>query len=371
MRIILTGGHLTPALALLPKLSDEYEILFIGRKHAFEGDEALSMEYKTLKDLGVPFKTITTGRLERRFTFYTIPSLLKVPIGFIQSLMILFQYKPRLVFSFGGYVALPVSLAAFLLGIPIVTHEQTVLGGLSNRIIAPIAKKICISFRESGKYFPAQKTILTGNPLRKELFETPKDEPTISVSTKTLPLLYVTGGSSGSHSINILIEQVLETLVRKYVVIHQIGDTIAYKDFDRLCARKEKLSKKMQENYIPLRSVSASELSWIYKQAALLIGRSGANTVYEILSFGVPSLLIPLPWAGKGEQEANARLVENVGLGKMVRQEKLTPNLFLSTLDEMLSKREKFRENASKASQFVIPNADKNILEVLRDVARS
>lgn len=368
MRIVITVGHLSPALALLPKLIREYELLFIGRKHALEGDEAPSFEYKAMQGAGIAFQTIAAGRLQRRFTRYTIPSLLRMPVGFIQSLLILSQYKPGLVLSFGGYVALPVCLAAFVLGIPIITHEQTVIVGLANRIIARFAKKICISFQESAKYFPASKTVLTGNPIRQELFEVVKEEP---FTLPSVPLLYVTGGSSGAHSINTLIEEVLDILVRKYTLIHQTGDASAHGDFDRLVERKHKLPEKLQKHYIPLRSVSPLQLAWIYKHAALLIGRSGANTVYEILTFGIPSLLIPLPWAGAREQEANARLVESIGLGKMVKQEKVTPNRFLSVIDGMLSEREDFSKNASKASQFVIPNAAENIAEVIRDVIRS
>lgn len=361
MKIVFSGGHLTPALALLPLLTKKHNLLFIGRKYAFEGDSAVSFEYKTISALDIPFKTITTGRLQRRFTRHTIPSLFKFPIGFIQSLGILKEFKPDIVLSFGGYMALPVALAAVVLGIPIITHEQTSTVGLANRIIAFFAKKICISFPESARFFSASKTILTGNPIRGELFHAPSRSPFPEIKTVgKLPIVYVTGGSGGAHSINILVEATLDELLKKAVVIHQTGDANSFKDF-------EVLSEKATERYIVRKHVNTAELAWIYANASFLVGRSGANTVSEILTFGIPSLFIPLPWAGSSEQLANAKLVSRVGLGKIMHQEELTASSFAKAILDMLKHNKEYKKHTQKASQFVLANAADNIVGVLEN----
>jgi UDP-N-acetylglucosamine--N-acetylmuramyl-(pentapeptide) pyrophosphoryl-undecaprenol N-acetylglucosamine transferase len=228
MKIIIIGGHLSPALAVIEELKNE-EIYYLGRKHAFEGDKAISLEYEEVSKLGIPFYSINAARLQRKFTSRTIPSLAKFPSGFFQSLKALKQIKPDVVLGFGGYVSLPVVLAAFFLRIPIVIHEQTLEAGFANRMEAKFARKICISWQSSEQYFPKQKTVLTGNPLRGIVLNAkPFKEET------GLPKIYITGGSSGSHSINLLVEKSLKELLEKFTVVHQTGDARRHADFERL-----------------------------------------------------------------------------------------------------------------------------------------
>ncbi len=356
MKLVITGGHFTPAWAMLPVLQKEFSVLFVLRKYAYEGDSALSFEYKTIQKLGLPFRVISAGRLQRRLTFYTLPALLKFPIGFIQSLFILAKYRPNIVLSFGGYVALPVCLAAFILKIPVVTHEQTIRAGLANKIIASFAKKICVTFKESLAHFPKNKTVLTGNPVRKELFHPGQKSPFPIKSN--LPIIYITGGSGGSHYINKQIFSILPDLLQKYIVIHQIGGSFA-----------QELPVDLKERYIFKSWFEAAELAWIYHNVSLLVGRSGANTVYEVLTFGIPSLFIPLPWAGAGEQEENARLVEKIGLGKVLPQKTTTGKTLLSAIDNLISENKEMKKNNLQRQQVIIVNADYNILQVLKSVS--
>lgn len=354
MKLVITGGHFTPAAALLPLLQKEFSVLFVLRKYAYEGDSALSFEYKTIEKSGIPFRIISAGRLQRKLTIYTIPALLKFPVGFIQSLFILAKYRPNIVLSFGGYVALPVCLAAFILKIPVVTHEQTIRSGLANKIIAIFAKKICVTFKESLAYFPKNKTVLTGNPIRKELFH-PAGKPPFPIKSN-LPIIYITGGSGGSHFINELIASILPDLLQKYTVIHQIGES-------------EKMPVNLSERYIFKKRFEVEQLAWIYHNIALLLGRSGANTVYEVLTFSIPSLFIPLGWAGGSEQEENAMLVEKIGLGKVLPQETTTDKTLLSAIDNLVENSKKIRRNKLLGQNTIIASADYNILQVIKSVS--
>jgi len=154
MKIVIIGGHLAPALSVMEALPKNTKILFIGRKYALEGDSALSLEYKVVTDLNIPFVGLNTGRLQRKVTKYTFLSLLKFPFGIIKSFLILIRFRPDVVMGFGGYVSIPVIVCAFILRIPVVIHEQTMEAGLANRIVSLFAKKICISWNTSRKYFP-------------------------------------------------------------------------------------------------------------------------------------------------------------------------------------------------------------------------
>lgn len=354
MKLVITGGHFTPAAALLPVLQKEFSVLFVLRKHAYEGDSVLAFEYKTIQEMGLPFKVISAGRLQRKLTIHTIPALLKFPIGFIQSLIILWQWRPNIILSFGGYVALPVCLAAFILKIPVVTHEQTIRAGLANKIIAFFAKKICVTFRESLAYFPKNKTVLTGNPIRRELFHS-SQKPPFPIKSN-LPIIYITGGSGGSHYVNKQIFSILPDLLQKYIIIHQIGES-------------EKMPVNLSERYIFKRRFEIAELAWIYHNISLLIGRSGANTVYEVLTFGIPSLFMPLAWAGAGEQEENARLIEKIGLGKVLPYETVTSKILLSAIDNLVLKSKEMKKINLQGQQTIIANADYNILQVLKKVS--
>ena len=170
MKILITGAHFTPAFATIEELNKykDVEIVYVGRKTTLEGDNTSSVESRLLPKLGVKFITITAGRLQRTFTPFTLISLLKIPIGFIQALHIILREKPDVVLSFGGYIALPLVIVAWLFSIPIIIHEQTLISGLANRLGSFFADKIAISFPEN-KLFDKAKAVLTGNPLRREI----------------------------------------------------------------------------------------------------------------------------------------------------------------------------------------------------------
>src|SRR5581483_10417958 len=206
MKIVIIGGHPSPAIAIIEELKGN-EVIYLGRKYTFEGEKALSLEYQNITSIGIPFYPIVTGRLQRRFTKHTVPSLLKFPIGLIQSFFILLFKRPDVVVGFGGYIELPVILSAWILRIPILIHEQTLGAGLANRIASKFVKKICISWESSRRFFPKEKVVLTGNPIRQRFLN-------IQKPTQKEKIIYITGGSAGAHTNNQLAEGSIKELLK-------------------------------------------------------------------------------------------------------------------------------------------------------------
>ena len=362
MKIVLTGGHLAPALAVIENLPKDTEVLYVGRKHALEGDSAFSLEHKTITRLKIPFEEIKTGRMQRKFTPHTIPSLLKLPLGFISAFSILKKFNPDVVIGFGGYVSVPIGIVASLMGIPLVIHEQTLKVGLANKILSKFARKICVSWEEAGKFFPKEKVVLTGLPIRKfQISSVRQAQDKFQVSDK-LPLIYITGGSQGSHFINVLVESSINDLTKKFSIIHQTGDAREFGDFERL----EKLKK---EGYMPIKFVSPSEVGSIMQKASLVIGRSGINTIAEIIRFKKPALLIPVPFLK--EQIDNALFFEKLGLGRVLIQKDAESQKFEQIINEMFASLNSYRKSAEKTSGLIKENAAANLIEVVKDVVES
>lgn len=369
MKILITaggGGHFAPALAVIHAMPKTWDVLLIGRKYAFEADRTISLEYKTAQSLGIPFRGLTTARLQRKFTRYTLSSFLKIPVGFYDAIAILREYKPDLVLSFGGYVSVPVVIAAALLRIPIVVHEQTLRAGLSNKIATHFAHAICISWEQSSAYFPKGKTVLTGNPLRIDMMHK-KDffvHHDISPSDAALPLLYITGGSLGSHPINELIVPCLEKLLQKFVIVHQTGDAKEYGDFDQLSKKRDAFSPHLQKRYILTKFVDPYELGSILQKASLVVARSGINTVSEMLYFGKPTLFIPLPISAGNEQLENALFFKKQGLGEVFTQDSLTSEKLYEHIISMVAHKDRYEKNAKLTKQLLYTDAAINILSV-------
>ena len=360
MKIVVVGGHLSPALAVIEALPKDTKILFIGRKYTFEGDKAFSLEYNTIRELNIPFAGISTGRLQRRFTRYTIPSLLKIPYGFVQAFFILYKFKPDVVLGFGGYLSLPVILCAYILRIPMVIHEQTLEIGLANKIASIFATKVCISWESSRNYFPKHKTILTGNPIRK--MENGKWK--MENRQDSLPIIYITGGSSGSHFINTLIEKCVRQLLEAYVVIHQTGDSQEHKDFDRLYRLKTSFPSKLKNRYVLKKFVDYKELGTIYRKSTLVITRAGINTVSELIFLGKPAILIPIGFSQNNEQLKNALLFKSQGFGEVLEQKYLTYDTLLQKIRDMLHNIGKYTKN--KAGILKTKDSAKKIVEIVK-----
>lgn len=376
MKVLLAvggGGHFSPALAVLTQMPTDWDVLLVGRKYAFEGDSALSLEYQTAKRLNLPFQPVTTGRFQRKFTKHTLWSLAKMPLGLVQAKKIITQFKPDVVLSFGGYVSVPVVLAAAASHVPIVVHEQTLHAGLANKIAAKFAAKICVSWEESTKFFPKNKIILTGNPLRKEflLGDRPsalklrlEEEQELGMSkNNSQTVIYVTGGSGGAHGVNVLIEGCLEKLLEKFTVIHQTGDAKEFGDFERLENMKSQLPPKLQNNYYPKKFIESEDVYAIMQHAAVVIARSGMNTVTELLYLGKPCLLIPLPYGQRNEQSTNALFVKKIGLGEVIDQLTTSPDDLYEKISAMISHLEIYKSHKEEARRLIHTDAAERIIK--------
>jgi UDP-N-acetylglucosamine--N-acetylmuramyl-(pentapeptide) pyrophosphoryl-undecaprenol N-acetylglucosamine transferase len=362
MKVALIGGHLAPALAVMDSLDPSDEVVFFGRASAFEGDQGTSLESRLMQERKIPFVPITTARLQRRITKHTLPTFFKLPVGYTQALQALRRYQPDVVLSFGGYLSLPVCLAAKTLRIPVVIHEQTLQAGVANKIVGKFADRICISWESSRPFFPPTKTVLTGNPLR--AFQPATRNPQ-TTKNAAFPLLYVTGGSAGSHVMNELVEGALVELLHTTRIIHQTGDAQEFAYFDRLQAKKTALPHELQERYEVHKFIAPDRTGSLMQEASLVIGRSGMNTVTELLYFGTPAILIPLPYGQKNEQLNNARFLQKLGLAEIVEQHQATPSSLSQTVFSMLSQLERYRSHAKEGRALIHEDAAEQIIKQL------
>lgn len=340
MKLVITGGHHSSALPVIRKLKESHpdiEIYWFGHKHSLKGSTSATLEYEEITALGVPFYDLKAGKLYRT---YDIKRLLKVPLGVIHAKILLFKLKPDLILSFGGYLAAPTVIAGWMLGIPSITHEQTVVAGHSNRLISRFAKKILVSWPQSQKYYPADKVVLTGIPLRHEIFESAGD---IFQLNSTLPTVYITGGKTGSHVLNLTVGTALNELLQKYNVIHQTGSHSQLNDRQMLEEKYASLEPRPQGAYIVKEFVYGNEVGEAYTKANVVVARSGAHTTAEILALEKPAVLIPIPWVSHNEQMENAKMVESAGLGVIVEEKDLRSESLLDAIGKMVSAPENFK----------------------------
>lgn len=364
MKILVTGAHFTTAVAVIKELkkNPQNKLIYVGRNNTREGDNTVSAESQIIPSLGVKFIPIITGRLQKSFTIYTIPSLLKIPIGFLQSLYIVLKQQPDIILSFGGYVAVPIVVISWLFSIPIIIHEQTLVSGLANKICSLFADKIATSFSDN-KQFDTTKIILTGNPIREEVLNpdtknlTDQYKKIFNNSQKeNMPVILITGGNQGSHVINLKVEECLNDLTKIAFIIHQTGDS-KFHDFERL---------KLKENnhYIAEKFID-KEMGAILSKIDLVVSRAGINILTELAYLGKPTLVIPVPYLYQDEQNKNAKYFEKLGLVKILPQSKLTSQSLLKDLKEMIRNLSSLTALAKNAKSVVIPDSAKRLsLEV-------
>lgn len=360
-RIVITGGHLTPAFAVVELLKkNSWGIYWFGEKRAVLGKDVKTLEYKVIPEHGIPFYSITSAKLQRAAKFKSLLFFWKIPLGFLQSLFFLSKIKPDVVLSFGGYLSVPVALASWALRIPVILHEQTASPGLANKIVARFATRIAVSFPGSETAFQ-RRVVLTGNPLREGVLQVAAGRRNKSLGNP--PVLYITGGSRGSQVINQAVLPSLSTLLETFVVYHQTGDL----DFEVCLGVQNKLPKGQKTRYIVAPNFSFQELYKIFSCADIAVSRAGANSVLEFAALGIPVILIPLPHAGAGEQVENAKALKSRGLAEILFQDRLSPGALRTMLKDMLTRFSDYTAQRVRARELVKEDAAGKILKLIEE----
>ncbi len=357
MKICICGGHLTPALALIDYIQKDHpedELFFIGTEYTQKKNKQLSQEKKETKERDVPFYPLDTAKITELQSRFFLGAILKLLTSTITSFKILIKNKPNAVVAFGGYLSLPVAIAAKILGIPVIVHEQTKAAGRANILVSKIASKVALSHSCSSKFFPKNKTVVTGNLIRPQLFDSKVSKPEWleTTITKEKPLLYVTGGNQGSQVINSTISQILPQLTNKWTIIHQCGNPLESQNYYSILQKqRNQLSENKQKKYYVQKWITTNELTWIYQNAACIISRSGANTTDEISAFHIPAILIPLPFAYHNEQLLNAQALADKKLARIIHQKDLNPESLLKVLTYMRNNYQKVKKNKEQISK--------------------
>jgi UDP-N-acetylglucosamine--N-acetylmuramyl-(pentapeptide) pyrophosphoryl-undecaprenol N-acetylglucosamine transferase len=324
-RILITGGHLTPALAVHAELKKRgySNFLWVGHKKNQSKSKSISAEYQIVTNEGVKFINLRSGKLIRKWTRETflngLMQIIYLKLGFIKAFYIILRYRPKLIMSFGGFLAVPIVFWGKIFRVKVITHEQTIVVGLANKIISKFADKILISWEESKKFFTQKKVIFTGNPIRREIFSKKSECLTKEFDPK-LPILYITGGNQGAHEINKRVFEILDKLLEDFNVIHQTGSSSVTGDYLFAKEFKNKLTLPKKCRYAVRDFIDAAEIGEAFQKSNLILSRAGANTVTEILATGKLCILIPIPWASNNEQFLNANLVKSTGLGYILEQ---------------------------------------------------
>lgn len=336
-RIILTGGgtagHVTPNIALLPSLKENgFEVIYIG---SHEG-----IEKKLIENLGITYFGISTGKLRRYFDVKNFTDPFRIIKGYSQALSLIKKIKPDIIFSKGGFVSVPVVIAAKRRKVPCIIHESDMTPGLANKISIPFTDKVCVNFPETLDHIPKEKAVLTGTPIRKELFAGNKIIGLEFCSfSLNKPVILVMGGSSGAKTVNEKVRETLPNLLEKFQVIHLCGKGKMDPEYNNI------------EGYVQFEYIN-KELSNLFATCDIVISRAGANAICELLALRKPNILIPLTLdASRGDQILNSRSFEKQGFSYVLEEENLNPSTLLEAVDHVYENREKYIDAMGTSKQ--------------------
>ncbi len=353
-----TGGHIFPLIAISREIKRKYpdepfQFLYLGPKDDFAKELFEKEEIKSF--------FISSGKIRRYFSFLNIIDIFfKIPLGLLQAFYYIYVLSPDLIFSKGGYGSVPVVLMGRLFFTPIFIHESDVYPGLSNQISSRFAMEVFISFpiRENS-FFPPNKIISVGNPIRKEVLEGDKGEIKIKGGK---PVVFIMGGSQGAQKINDVILVILEEMLKEFEVIHQTGK----KNFEQI--KKETIfliNEDLREFYHPFGFLNDRELSSAYNLSDIIISRAGATAIFEIASVRKPSILIPLSNSANMHQYKNAYTYAKNGASIVIEEDNFTPYFFIERLRNLFKDKIELDRMAKKTEDFSNPNAASIISEYI------
>ena len=351
--IVLTGGgtagHVTPNIALIPELKNRgFEISYIG---SYDG-----IEKRLISELGIPYYGISSGKLRRYFDLKNFSDPFRVQKGYHEAIRILKELKPDVIFSKGGFVAVPVVGAARRIRIPCVIHESDMTPGLGNKLCIPSAAKVCCNFPETVSSLPAQKAVLTGTPIRQELFQgdAAKGRAFCGFSSDK-PVLLSIGGSLGAASVNQHLRKILPELLPDFQVVHLCG--------------KGKTDETLLHTpgYVQFEYIE-EELPDLFAMADVVLSRAGANAICEISALRKPNLLIPLSAkASRGDQILNARSFEKQGFSMVLEEEEITGPVLLKAIHELYENRQQYIDRMSQSAAM---DSIRKIADLLESVSK-
>lgn len=336
-RIILTGGgtagHVTPNIALLPRLRElQYDIHYIG---SYNG-----IEKELIEQFHIPYHGISSGKLRRYFSMKNFTDPFRVLKGFGEANSLIKELKPDVIFSKGGFVSVPVVMAGGRRHIPTIIHESDMTPGLANKLSIPSATKVCCNFPETLEHLPENKAVLTGSPIRQELLTGDKSAALKFCGlTDDKPVILIIGGSLGSVVVNNAVRLILPELLQDFHIIHLCGK-------GKVDASLKDLKGYVQFEYIQ------DELKDLFALTDIVISRAGANAICELMALRKPNLLIPLSAnASRGDQILNARSFERQGFSIVLEEEELSKEALLAAIRKLYDERNSYIDAMSKSAQ--------------------
>jgi UDP-N-acetylglucosamine--N-acetylmuramyl-(pentapeptide) pyrophosphoryl-undecaprenol N-acetylglucosamine transferase len=332
-RILFTGGgsagHVTVNLALIPHFIDEgWDVKYMGSKAGIEAD--------LIKEIPkIEYIEITTGKLRRYFSWENIKDPFRIINGVFQAFRAIKKFKPNVVFSKGGFVSVPVVIAARLNKVPVIIHESDITPGLANKISAPYAAKVCYTFPETKQHLNSQKSIHVGAIIREELKRGNAVKGLhLCEFTQSKPVLLIMGGSQGAQKINQKIRNNLNQLLQEFQIVH-------------ICGKGQVDSEINVRGYKQYEYIQ-KELPDILAMSSVVISRAGSKSIFEFLALKIPMLLIPLSLkASRGDQILNAQSFYKHGYCEVLYEEEMTDEVFIEQIKQVYSKRQEIKENMS------------------------
>ncbi len=318
-----TAGHINPNLALVEPLQKAgYRVEYLGQKN--------EMEYPLVTAAGLSFHEVASGRLHRSINPDTLLTPFRIIKGVWQAIRAIRKEKPALIFCKGGFACVPVAIAGKLTGTKVILHESDLTPGLANKLCAPFASMICVTFEQTLQHLPKEKTVFTGTPIRASLKNGNREKgfELTGLDPAGKPVLMVVGGSQGAGALNDVVGDNLEALLEDYQIVHLYGGEISG------------YVPKEAAGYFAL-GYAKDEMADLFAMTDLVLSRAGANAINEFLLLQLPSILVPLPLTvSRGDQILNAQHFEEKGFSYVLPQEKLD----LQSLQEALKHVQEHRE---------------------------
>jgi UDP-N-acetylglucosamine--N-acetylmuramyl-(pentapeptide) pyrophosphoryl-undecaprenol N-acetylglucosamine transferase len=343
-----TGGHLFPGVAVAEAVTaaGDAQVLFVGSRYGIEASAVPKTQF--------PFKPLAIGALRGRGLRGPLRVAAQLPVAVLQAWRILGTFRPQVVLGLGGYGSVPVVLAAWLRRIPSVLLEQNVQPGLANRLLGHVAQRVCTAFAESARFFPPQRAVQTGNPVRRLTAPAARESADFTV--------LAFGGSQGAHSINCAMVDAVQNLrqrVSSLHVIHQTGAT----DWQWVERRYREMGLAVE--VVPF----IDDMGDAYGRADVVICRAGATTLAELTLVGKPAILVPYPFAADDHQRTNAEVLVRKGAAECIADAELNGERLAARIEALAADRARLAAMARAAAMLAMPEATRRVVDVCRQVA--